>query len=69
MGVRRNFSIGGQSWHFAFLFKFVGDASQMDVHKRMSNVTATVTYSVFPIRKFYTEEMFALVRMDILRLS
>ena len=30
---------------------------------------ATVTYSVFPIRKFYTEKMFFLLRMDILRLS
>jgi len=60
---------GGQSWHFAYLFKFVGDATQLDVHKQMSNVAATVTYSVFPIRKFYTEKMFVLVRMDILRLS
>ena len=43
----------------------------MDVHKKMLryNVTATVTYTVFPIRKFYTEKMFVLVRMDILRLS
>jgi len=58
MGVGRNFSRGGQSWHFAYLFKFVGDATQMDVHKQMSNVTATVAYSVFPVRKFYTEKMF-----------
>jgi len=41
----------------------------MDVHKKPSNFTATVTYSVFPVRKFYTEKMFVLVRMDILRLS
>jgi len=69
MGVRRKFSRGGQSRHFAYnLFHFVGDATQMDVHK-MSNVTATVTYSVFPIRIFYTEKMFVLVKMDILRLS
>jgi len=34
MGVRRNFSRGGQSRHFAYLFQFVGDATQMDVHKK-----------------------------------
>jgi len=37
--------------------------------QKMSNVTATVTYSVFPIRKFYTEKLFVLVRMDILRMD
>ena len=37
--------------------------------QKMSNDTATVTYSVFPLRKFYTEKMFVLVRMDILWLS
>jgi len=30
---------------------------------------ATVAYSVFLVRKLYTEQVFALVRMDILRLS
>jgi len=34
MGVRRNFSKGGKSRHFAYLFQFVGDATQMDVHKK-----------------------------------
>jgi len=42
---------------------------QMDVHKKISNVTATVACSVFPVRKFYTEQMFVSVSMDILRLS
>ena len=28
---------------------------------------ATVTYNVFPIRKFYTEKIFVLVRLDILK--
>jgi len=42
----------------------------MDVHKKkMSSVTATVANSVFPVRKLYTEQMFAFVSMDILRLS
>jgi len=35
----------------------------------LSNVTAAVTYSAFLVRKLYTEQMFALVSMDILRLS
>ena len=34
MGVRRNFSRGGQSRHFTCLFQVVGDAAQMDVHKK-----------------------------------
>jgi len=40
----------------------------MDVQK-MSNVMTTVAYSICPIRTFYTEKMFVLVRMDILTLS
>jgi len=35
MGVHRNFSRGGQSRQYAYLFQFVGDASQMDVHKNV----------------------------------
>jgi len=51
---------GGQSRHFAHPFQVVDDATQMDVHKtlhlfyttkKMPNVTATVVYSVFPLRK------------------
>jgi len=42
----------------------------MDVHKKkMSSVTATVANSVFLVRKLYTEQMFVLMSMDILRLS
>jgi len=33
MGVRRNFQRGAKST-FAYLFQFVGDAMQMDVHKQ-----------------------------------
>jgi len=61
---------GGKSRHFAYLFQIVGDATQMDVHKKkMSSVTATVANSVFLVRKLYTEQMFVLMSMDILRLS
>ena len=64
------FPRGGQSRHFAYLFQIVGNATQMDVHKKkMSTVTSTVACSVFPLRKLYTEQMFVLVSIDILRLS
>jgi len=67
MGVRRNFSRGGQSRHFAYPFQVVEDATQMDVHKtphpfyitkKMPNVTATVADSVCFLRKFYTKPGF-----------
>jgi len=35
----------------------------------MFNVTAAVVYSVFFVRKLYTEQMFVVVSMDMLRLS
>jgi len=78
MGVRRNFSKGGESRHFTYAFQVVNDATQMGVHKalhpfyttkKMPNVTTTVAYSVFPLRKLYTKQMFVLVNMNILRLS
>jgi len=34
MGVRKNFSRVRQSRHFAYLFQFVGEATQMDEHKQ-----------------------------------
>jgi len=37
--------------------------------QKISSFTATVAYSVFPVRKLYTEQIFALVSMDILTLS
>jgi len=37
--------------------------------KKMSKVTATVAYSAFLVRKLYTEQMFVLVSMHILRLT
>jgi len=35
----------------------------------MFSVTATVAYSVFLVRKLYSEQTFVLVSMDFLRLS
>ena len=35
MGVSRNFSTGGQSRHFAYRFQVIGDATQMDVYKKV----------------------------------
>jgi len=59
MGVGRNFSRGGASRHFSYLFHFVGDATKMDVKKKKtSSVTATVAYSDFLARKLYSEQMF-----------
>jgi len=46
MGVHTIFSRGGQSQHFAYLFQIVGNATQMDAHKKkMSNVAAAVANS------------------------
>jgi len=35
MGIRRNFSRGGQTRHFAYPFHFADDAMQMHVHKTL----------------------------------
>jgi len=34
MGVRRNFSRGGQSRHFAYVIVVVDDAAQIDLYKK-----------------------------------
>jgi len=47
MGVRRNFSRGGQSRHFAYPFQAVSNANGRSLYKKMSSVTATVAYMVF----------------------
>jgi len=63
-GRPQKFFQGGQKRHFAYPFQVVDDATQMDVHKtlrpfyttkKMPAVTATVAYSVFLLRKFYTK--------------
>jgi len=59
--------MGEQNRQFAYLFQIVGDAKQMDVHKKkMSIVTAIVANGVIPVRKLCTEPMFVLVSIDIL---
>ena len=50
---------GAKSTFWLYFFRVVGDATQMDVYKKkMSIVTATVAYSVFLVRKLFTEQMF-----------
>jgi len=69
---------GGASRPFAYPLQVVDDAAQIDIHKtlpsfytikQMPVVTATVACSGFPLRKFYTKQMFVFVSMDILRLG
>jgi len=69
---------GGESRPFVYPLQVVDDAAQIDIHKtlpsfytikQMPIVTATVACSGFPLRKFYTKQMFVSVRMDISRLG
>jgi len=55
------FQVEVQSRHFAYRYQVVDDATQIDIHKslhpfyttkKVPNVMATVTYSVFPSRNF-----------------
>jgi len=39
------------------------------ITKKTPKVTATVANNVLPRRKFYTEQMFVLVRINILKLN
>jgi len=61
MGVRRNFSRGEKSRHFAYPFQFVGDATQMDVHKKCPMLrqqfhTVFSQQENFTLRKFCFSE-------------
>jgi len=68
MGIRRNFSRGRV--FLLILFRLLARQRKWTYTKmKMSTVMATVAYSVFPLRKFYIEERFVLLSMDILRLS
>ena len=69
MGVRRKFSRGGKVDNLLIFFRLLAMQRKWTYTKKMSNDTATVAYSVFPVRKLYTEQMFVLVSMDTLRLS
>jgi len=70
MGVRRNFSRGGEVDILLIFFWLLAMQRKLTyTTKKMSNVTATVAYSVFLVRELYTEQMLVSVSMDILRLS
>jgi len=70
MGVRRNFSRGSKVDILLIFFRLLAMQRKWTyTKKKMSNVTATVAYSVFLVRKLYTEQMFVLVSMDFFRLS
>ena len=64
MGVRRYF-LGGPKSTFCLSFSVCWRCNANGRTQKMCNVTATITTTVFPIRNFYTEKMFVLVRMDI----
>ena len=65
MGVRRNFSRGGAKVDILLIFlRLLAMQSKWTYTKKNRlNVTATVAYSVFHIRKRYSEQMFVLVSM------
>ena len=72
-----NFSTGGKSRHFACPYQVADDAMQMDVHnaspflhhEQNAQCYDNTCMQCFPLRKFYTGQMFVLVIMNILRLS
>jgi len=70
MDVRRNFSRGGKIHILLIFFWFLAMQREFTcTESKISNVTATVAYSVLLVRKFYIEQMFVLVSMDTLGLS
>jgi len=67
MGVRRNFSREGKVDILLTFYWLLAMQRKLTYTKmKMSNVTATVAYSVFLVGELYTEQMFVLVIMDIL---
>jgi len=70
MGVRRNFSRGSKDAISIIFFRlYAMQRNWTYTKKKMFSVAATVACIVFLARKRYTEQMFAFVSMDILRLS
>ena len=70
MGVHRNVSREGKFDILLIFFWLLAMQRKLTyTKKKMSNVTATVAYSVFLVRKLYIEQMFVLVSMEILRLN
>jgi len=69
-GRPQKFSRGGKvDILFIFFWLLAMQRKLTYTKKKMSNVTATVAYSIFLVRKLCTEQMFVLVSMAILRLS
>ena len=70
MGVRRKISRRGKVDILLIFFRLLAiHRKWTNTKKKMFSVTAAVVYSVFFVRKRYTEQMFVVVSMDILRLS
>jgi len=70
MGVRRKISRRGKVDILLIFFRLLAIRRKWTyTKKKMFSVTAAVVYSVFFVRKRYTEQMFVVVSMDILRLS
>jgi len=65
MGVRRNFSRGSKVDILLICFRLlVMQRKWTHTKNKMFSVTTTVAYSVFLVRKFYSEQMLVLVSMD-----
>ena len=70
MDVRRKISRRGKVDILLIFFRLLAIHRKWTyTKKKMFNVTAAVVYSVFYVRKLYTEQMFVVVSMDMLRLS
>jgi len=62
MSVRKNFSRGGQSRHFAYLFLGVDNATQIDVYKKRKNSSGKIKRSsgVIPVLRQQLHTMLSL---------
>jgi len=59
MGVHTNFSKGGKVDILLIFFSLLAmQRKWTNTKKKMSNITATVSYSVFLVRKLHSEQMF-----------
>jgi len=70
MGGRRKISRAGQRRHFAIFFRLLAIQRSGRIQIRLcSMLRQQIVHSVFFVRKLYTEQMFVVVSMNILRLS
>jgi len=69
MGVRRNFPRGGKA-DILLIFLWLLTMQRNFMYTKKDNVQyyGNVAYSAFLVRKLYTEQMFVLVSMHILRM-